>query len=260
MLSLLQIRFYSLRLPIKLTRIFNDNSFNKPSTATLCSHSNLGSKGEALSLKKYWEACYNSKKMKKEFDWLLDSNTVSHDIISQLETSPGQKILDLGCGNSSVSQKIIKNFCCAINIHCLDYVPSVIDHQVKLHLEVKQGHPSSCFVGVVGEACALPYRDNMFDIIIDKGTMDSLLKDNVKERRQKKMTLFLRESLRVLAPGGCFLQFTDEDPDIHQDTLFYLLCHLGFQKHYSLSCRSIESPNNYDCYVYSIKKLPLLNR
>ena len=196
--------------------------------------------------------------MKKEFDWLLDSSTVSYDIISRLENSTGHKILDLGCGNSSVSQKVIEKCRYAINIHCLDYVPSVIDHQAKLHSKLKRGHPSSCFVGIVGEACALPYCDNMFDIIIDKGTMDSLLKDSDKDRRQKKIILFLSESLRVLAPEGNFLQFTDEDPDIHYDTLWSLICNFGFQRHYSLSCKSVESPSNYDCYVYSIRKLSTL--
>lgn len=251
-------KFYGFRNLTKISNLTKKDCFkfiNQPLSTTFSLDSRFGHNGESLSQKKYWESCYNEKQINNEFDWLLDSNTVSHDVISCLENSKGQKILDLGCGNSSVSQKIIEKYCHAVNVHGLDYIPSVIDHQVKVHGMVKQGHPSSCFVGVIGDACALPYRDNIFDIIIDKGTMDSLLKDNIKVRRQKKTTLFLKESLRVLAPGGSFLQFTDEDPDIHHDALWSLISHLGLQRKFSLSCKLVESIDIYGCYMYSIKKL-----
>ncbi|CAI9724038.1 citrate synthase-lysine N-methyltransferase CSKMT, mitochondrial-like [Octopus vulgaris] len=218
--------------------------------------SSLGPKGEALSKLKYWK--YHYKKNlgeQNEFDWLLNSETVSNSVLYQLSIVQGSTILDLGCGMSSVSQKLLKKSQHPIFVHSLDYVSSVIEHQKKLCSVVPKVNLSSGFDGIVADACLLPYKDNVFDIVVDKGTMDSLLKDDIKERRMQKFASLLEESLRILRPGGCFMQFTDEDPDIHYDILF-----IAIQKHsahqYHLSFTSAGS-EPYPCYVYLIKKTML---
>ncbi|XP_052824484.1 citrate synthase-lysine N-methyltransferase CSKMT, mitochondrial isoform X3 [Octopus bimaculoides] len=214
------------------------------------------SQGEALSKLKYWKYHYKKNlREQNEFDWLLNSETVSNSVLNQLAIVQGNTILDLGCGMSSVSQKLLKKSQHPIFVHSLDYVASVIEHQKKLHSVVPKGNLSSGFDCIIADACLLPYKDKVFDIVVDKGTMDSLLKDDIKERRMQKFACLLEESLRILRPGGCFMQFTDEDPDIHYDILF-----IAIQKHsahqYQLSFTSAGS-EPYPCYVYLIKKIML---
>ena len=65
---------------------------------------------------------------------------------------------------------------------------------------------------MVGDALSLPFASSTFDVVIDKGTSDSALKE---PREGVKMAAsILRESVRVLKAGGCVWQITDEDPDV----------------------------------------------
>ncbi|GAB1599876.1 citrate synthase-lysine N-methyltransferase CSKMT, mitochondrial-like [Argonauta hians] len=224
-----------------------------PRTAKVRYCSSLGPKGEALSKQQYWKCFYNEKNLadKNGFDWLLNSEIVSDSVLSQLATVQGNTILDLGCGMSSLSQKLLTKSQHPVYIHNVDYIQKVIEYQKRFNFAVSMGHMSSGIDGVVADVCLLPYRNNIFDVVVDKGTMDIILKEDIKERRINMSSCLLQESLRILRPGGCFMQFTDEDPDIHYDLLFSIIQKLSPQYHLSFTIAGCEP---YQCFVYLIKK------
>jgi len=94
------------------------------------------------------------------------------------------------------------------------------------------------------DACKLPFKNEFFDVILDKGTLDSLLKT---ERTGKYSSAkMLKECCRTLHRHGHLFQITDEDPDVR----------LLLFENATLFCQMIMSINvvhkNYICVrIYS---------
>merc|ERR1712034_109438 len=62
----------------------------------------------------------------------------------------------------------------------------------------------------MGNACHLDFKDETFNCIIDKGTMDSVLCGEGSTSNVSKM---LSECVRVLKPGGVFFMISYGVPD-----------------------------------------------
>lgn len=100
--------------------------------------------------------------------------------------SRDDRVLDIGCGNG--------RFFPLVNERHAQYTG--IDYSEKLVSVARQLHPEGQFV--VGDALALPFPDNTFDIVYSFAAIHHIPS---KELR----TQFVREAARVLHPGGTFI-------------------------------------------------------
>jgi len=105
---------------------------------------------------------------------------------------------------------------------------------------MKDKHPDLTWTFL--DACNLPYESGSFSAVIEKGTMDALLRGG--DESWHKMC---EETLRVLKPGGCFLQITDENPELRLPLLELLV---GWQ----VSFREVESDSAYESFIYKCVK------
>ncbi|XP_055878639.1 citrate synthase-lysine N-methyltransferase CSKMT, mitochondrial-like [Biomphalaria glabrata] len=181
---------------------------------------------EKLSKFSYWKAFYERKSQAIGFDWFLDSHQVLGTVLESIENVfqrstqlPKERqgkgnilsYLDLGCGTSELPSKVFMNCPHATSLVLLDFIPEALTYQLNKMLECKPLLKDSTCVGIVADVQKLPFASDTFNIIVDKGTMDALLKD--KSRGHHKTQLMMSEVVRVLAPGGRYLQISDEDPD-----------------------------------------------
>ena len=95
------------------------------------------------------------------------------------------KILDLGCGDGEISQKILK---LGFDVYGIDLISSIAKKAKKKGIKVSVGDISGYF----------PFRDDYFDIVFAGEIIEHLF-DTKK---------FLSETCRVLKKGGIFLVTT----------------------------------------------------
>lgn len=106
-------------------------------------------------------------------------------LIEALQLSPGQRVLDLGCGNGMISEFI--SDCTGAYVTGLDYVPEAV-YQARERTRRK----SERLAFVVGEISALDLPPRHYDAII---SIDSIYcSDNY--------TRTVRQLARALGPGG----------------------------------------------------------
>ena len=112
----------------------------------------------------YWENKY--KDCTEKFDWYQRYSGVK-DIVTQY-ISPSFQILNIGCGNSRMSEEMYEEG--YENITNIDISKSVIDSMAE---EYKDKCPNMSFKKM--DVRALKLEDGSFDCVIDKGTFDTIL-------------------------------------------------------------------------------------
>ncbi len=109
----------------------------------------------------------------------------------QLDPLSNKKILDVGCGTASPLRKLINFGAEPENLFGIDLLPEAIK-------EAKRISPYIDFR--CGNAEALPFGSESFDIVTQFTTFTSILDDEMKRRVAKEM-------LRVLKPHGTILWY-----------------------------------------------------
>ncbi|OHS93289.1 Phosphoethanolamine N-methyltransferase-related protein [Tritrichomonas foetus] len=147
----------------------------------------------------YWEGLYQNESI--QADWYFDWDDFRSMVINYCKAS--DHVLTLGCGNSKLSEDMLKDgFEKIVNI---DISPTVIQKMKEIY---KNEHKLEWFEM---DCAKLDFPDNSFDIIIDKGTYDSLLcganKDSIIGRS-------CSEVFRVLKPKGYFFVISFSDPSL----------------------------------------------
>lgn len=142
--------------------------------------------------KEYWD-----KRFIKEdkYEWLCSYNDVKDYIVR--DVSADDKILVLGCGNSTFSAELYDaGF---QNVTSVDFSPNVIDAMKKKYNDT---HPSLQWQ--IGDVRKLDcFSDESFDIVIDKACLDALVCDegdpwSPNERTKNDMYATLKCVARVL--------------------------------------------------------------
>ncbi|XP_061493455.1 EEF1A lysine methyltransferase 4 [Rhineura floridana] len=127
----------------------------------------------------------------------------------EVELNPGDRILVLGCGNSALSYDLFQLG--YTNITSIDYSEACI-----AHMQAHYAHCSSLHWAVM-DARALTFVDGSFDVVLEKGTLDSLMVEetdpwNVSHEARMLLDQVLTEVSRVLRPGGRFISITFAQP------------------------------------------------
>lgn len=155
--------------------------------------------------KEYWEERYFSKK--DPFDWYQKWSGLK-DVISQY-IRPHQKILNVGCGTSKIPEDLFTAG--YTQITSIDYSPTVIEDMQEKYTEF----PTLLFE--MKDVRTMDYPENSFDIVFDKGTLDSIA---CGDRSDIMVNRMLDSVYRVLVPGGIFFSVSYAPPKKRQNRYF----------------------------------------
>ncbi|XP_063172718.1 citrate synthase-lysine N-methyltransferase CSKMT, mitochondrial [Candoia aspera] len=163
-----------------------------------------------------WDRFYARKEKAgtpRPFDWFFGYKEISPLLGSVLRgLPPGQaRILDVGCGTSSLGLELYRRSPTQVHVCCLDFSAPAIECLARLLRDSPPPcHPLSELDCHLGDATQLSHHfaPGSFHFILDKGTCDSVVRGCPHRARR-----LVAECLRVLSPGGCLLQISDEDPD-----------------------------------------------
>ncbi|OHT04999.1 Menaquinone biosynthesis methyltransferase [Tritrichomonas foetus] len=157
----------------------------------------IGRPSPSYHLEEYWEKRYQTDV--NSYEWYQDPDDLIPVIKSEFKTK--EKALDVGCGSSTLPIGLIDiGFEKVIG---LDISKTVIEQNKKRYENIRN------LEFVVGDVTKMQFEDKSFDIVIDKGTMDSLLSSLVIH---KKANLMLEEIIRVLKPNGVFIEISYGTP------------------------------------------------
>ena len=194
--------------------------------------------------KKYWVERYDEQNG-TTFDWLEDYESIK-PILENLKIKKESRILNVGCGNSEFSEKMYDegynhNYNIDICQNVIDFMKSRNKDKKGLHFDVM-------------DVCDMTYKDETFDLIIDKSTIDALLCGDHSFMIVAKM---LKEISRVLKTGGYYVIISYGKPEsrmIHLER-----DHLAFETQIYTIKRQEEDEQEKIHYVYICKKLPEAN-
>jgi len=197
--------------------------------------------------KKYWIERYDEQNG-TTFDWLEDYESIK-PILLNLHIKKESRILNVGCGNSEFSEKMYDegynhNYNIDICQNVIDYMKSRNKDKKGLHFDVM-------------DVCDMSYKDETFDLIVDKSTIDALLCGDHSFMIVAKM---LKEISRVLKTGGYYVIISYGKPEsrmIHLER-----DHLAFETQIYTIKRQDEDEEDQEKihYVYICKKLPEANK
>ena len=147
----------------------------------------------------YWEDKY--QRDNEPFDWYQRYTGVK-DIITQY-ISTDHKILNIGCGNSRMSEEMYEEE--YKKITNIDISFTVIKAMAE---EYEEKCPEMQFKEM--DARSLEFEDGEFDCVLDKGTFDTIL---CGYRSGPNSEQTLNEIYRVLSPNGVYICISYGFPD-----------------------------------------------
>ena len=205
---------------------------------------------------KYWVSRYQSQKG-TTFDWLQDYDSMK-EILEKYSIDKDSRILNVGCGNSEIGEKLYEDK--YKHIYNIDICQNVIDY-MKERNKNKDGMHFD-----VMDVRSMAYKNEIFDLIIDKATMDTILCGENSFLNVAKMT---KEISRVLKNGGIYLILSIGKPE---DRIFHLQReHLCFDiQVFTIKRKIYDNNENYSQnnkmndderihYGYICRKLPEAN-
>ena len=149
---------------------------------------------QGYAKKEYWNERFNNTD--SNFDWYADWEQLSKYFIPLLTTN--SKILMVGCGNSKMSNQMYSsNYKNITNIDISDIV-------IK---KMKEQYPEMDWLEM--DATKMTFEDNLFDCVIDKGTLDAIMCGN----DPLPPANLIKEMFRVTKIGGNFCIITHGEPE-----------------------------------------------
>ncbi|PKI58814.1 hypothetical protein CRG98_020804 [Punica granatum] len=121
------------------------------------------------------------------------------------------KVLELGCGNSQLSEDLYRDG--IKQITCIDLSAIAVEKMQKRLLS--KGYKE--IKVLEADMLDLPFTNEVFDVVIEKGTMDVLFVDsgdpwNPNPETASKVMTMLHQVHRVLKPDGIFISVTFGQP------------------------------------------------
>mmetsp|Transcript_55385 Transcript_55385/g.108420 ORF Transcript_55385/g.108420 Transcript_55385/m.108420 type:complete len:223 (+) Transcript_55385:253-921(+) len=154
----------------------------------------------------YWDERYT--KDPEPFDWYQRWAGLKDTMMGVLQ--PSHRILNLGCGNSRLSEEMYEDgFHDITNIDISTIV-------IKNMQEKYQDKPGLSFMQLNALDMKEKFSDGLYDCVIDKGTMDSIL---CGEGSTHNIQTMLREVSRVLKPNGIYIVISYGQPSYRMSYL-----------------------------------------
>lgn len=155
----------------------------------------------------YWEQRYR-RQAGRTFDWLEDFASLQ-PIINNIVPKTS-KIMQLGCGNAMMSSDMYDagwHF-----IDNIDISEVCIEQMKESNLERR------LMKWKVADALSMPeYKDESYDVVIEKSTLDAILCGDKSFLNAAKM---LKEVQRILKTGGLYIIISYGSPE---NRLFHLV-------------------------------------
>ncbi|KAH7825035.1 putative Methyltransferase-like protein 13 A (METTL13A) [Monocercomonoides exilis] len=189
--------------------------------------------------REYWNERYTEEKT--PFDWYMRWNDVHKFLKPYVQDD--SKVLDLGCGTSKIAEELYNEG--KQDITCIDFSEVVIKDMSELHAG-KQPHLKY----ICMDALNLEFPDESFDVIIDKGTSDSVF---TGRHSYSKVAKLFAEVSRVLKIGGKYIMITHAHLDRR-------LAHLskpqfGWEINHQTYPKFPGAPADQVHYIYVINKV-----
>ncbi|KAH0785974.1 putative methyltransferase [Histomonas meleagridis] len=147
----------------------------------------------------YWNTRYEEEP--EPFEWYQTWDSLKGALLPQLKTKG--KILEIGCGNSSVSFSLAQEgFERVVGID----VSNIVIEQNKQRYTGQDNLSFECCDCLEMKN----FENETFDYVFDKGTMDSLICSNKSNELISKL---LSEVSRVLKPGGTYIVISYGTPN-----------------------------------------------
>jgi len=169
---------------------------------------------KSYSTKDYWEERY--KKDTKTYDWFKEWEDLKEILTKYIK--PTDKILMVGCGNSTLSERMyVDGFTKITNI---DFSSEVIKNMSERCKDLAM--PDMTWMEM--DATKMSFSDSSFDVAIDKGTLDAVLTEQesvweVEDRLAEIIDKMLSEVTRVLSPTGTLVYITFGQPHFRKNLL-----------------------------------------
>lgn len=172
--------------------------------------SKKGSVGPCSTLEylnpQYWDERFSTE---EHYEWFKDYSHFQH-LIKQ-HVKPCSSVLELGCGNSQLCENLYNDG--VTELTCIDISAVAVEKMQKRLLS--KGYPDIRVVEA--DMLDLPFGDESFDVVIEKGTMDVLFVDsgdpwNPRPATLNKVMAMLKGVHRVLKPDGVFISITFGQP------------------------------------------------
>ncbi|KAA6390389.1 MAG: putative protein kinase domain protein [Streblomastix strix] len=148
--------------------------------------------------KDFWEQRYRDND--ERFEWYKSYAALRPILAKHL--TPDSKILDLGCGSSRLAEDLYDDG--FKNITAIDKSPVIIQRMKKANV----GHPEIQWIEM--DAIKLRLEKNSFDIVIDKGTTDTIF---CGENSFRNIRRLLHNISDVLKPDGLLISISHRAPD-----------------------------------------------
>ncbi|GMH71701.1 hypothetical protein TrRE_jg8614 [Triparma retinervis] len=138
----------------------------------------------------YWDQRYREEK--EPFEWYQNYQAIQ--VYCQENFLPTNKILNVGAGNSSLSEQMYEDgFRDITNID----ISTVVVEQM---IERTQSMPGMTWQ--IMDCRYMEFEDETFDAVVDKGCLDTLLTGEASEDNANK---FCSHVARILKPGGVYM-------------------------------------------------------
>ncbi|GAB2291234.1 hypothetical protein Dimus_025490 [Dionaea muscipula] len=151
----------------------------------------------------YWDERFSRE---EHYEWFKGYSHFRHLILHHI--NPNSSVLELGCGNSHLSQEMYRDG--ITDITCTDLSPVAVHNMRNTIL-------SKGIKVMVADMLDLPFGTETFDVVIEKGSMDVLFVDsgdpwNPRPEAVSKVMSMLQGVHRVLKPEGIFISISFSQP------------------------------------------------
>ncbi|XP_071962944.1 citrate synthase-lysine N-methyltransferase CSKMT, mitochondrial-like isoform X2 [Antedon mediterranea] len=128
------------------------------------------------------------------------------------------RVLDIGSGTSDFAVQLYKSSTPPVHqITCVDFSDVATQQMSSLHRQLEPDDAASTGVTyITGDVKNLPFEDDTFDIILDKGTTDAVVR---APRGEEAFDGIFRECSRLLKDGRMWLQVSDTPPEDRLDLI-----------------------------------------
>ena len=152
--------------------------------------------------KVYWDEKFAQNK--GDFEWYHPYKMIKDVVTQYIKDIRGAKVLNVGCGTSKMPEDMYNDG--FRNIISIDYAQECIDEMTSRFNETMP----KTFLFLKMNCLNMDFGDQIFNVVIDKGTLDSIASG---KRSTENINKYMREVDRVMQRSGIFFCMSHRDPE-----------------------------------------------